>query len=149
MTALLSTSRGNLSLFKHSVDSEYHQSSIETRCNIWNPPDSVTNESRADQSSESIWNDDSSKNTMTNSSISMMLFPARNLSSCSIPHKRSRSSRSILRLNSSDLSVLYALMARLEPSPANSNRWGTKIFPVKILKNKWKRQFTHAINGYV
>ena len=105
VTALLSTSRGNLFL-KLSIDPEYHQILTETRFNIGNPPGSGSTESKADQSSESIWNHESPRKNMSSLSISMMLFPAINMRSCSIPHKRSWSSRLILRLSSSNLSHL-------------------------------------------
>ena len=106
VTALLSTSRENLSL-KLSIDPEYHQILTETRFNIGNPPGSGSTESKADQSSESIWNHESPRKNMSSLSISMMLFPAINMRSCSIPHKRSWSSRLILRLSSSNLSHLH------------------------------------------
>ena len=147
-TALLFTSRGKFSSFKLSKIAscsgplrllyiENPRNSTETRRNIGKAPESVSIESKADQTLKSVRHEEASWNNKSSRSSSRMLFPAINPSSRLSPQEGSRSlSRiAIVVLSPSDVSVRYALIARLSPSPANSRgRYTTKYFAVKILK---------------
>ena len=136
-TALLSKSRGNLSSFelsnvasqssRFSLPVYHHQILTETRCNIGNAPDSVSTESKADQPSDLVRHEVSPRTSTSSLSCSRMLFPAINLSSRLSSHKRSNSKLTLIA-SASNLSVRYALIARLVPSPANfKGRFTTTI----------------------